>query len=239
MRQLALDLIAEQPPSLDNFIVGPNAEALAALRALAAGEAAARRIHLWGAPASGKTHLLRALVRRPLGPDDPLEAFNREADPDNRVIAVDDCDQLDDARQLAVFRLFNRHAGPEGAALLTASREPPIALNHLRPELRTRLGSGLVLALRPLTDNEREHTLREAARASGVQCHDDLFRYLLTRKARDLRTLLAFFAALDRYALERKRPLSAALAREFDAELAAATDAHSSPPPAHMSPGPG
>ena len=79
-----------------------------------------------------------------------------------------------------------------------------------------------MLALRPLSDEEREQTLREAARASGVHCHDDVFRYLLTRKARDLRSLLAFFAAIDRYALERKRPLSAALAREFDAELEAA-----------------
>lgn len=239
MRQLALDLITEPPPSLDNFIAGPNAEALAALRALAAGGATARRIHLWGAPASGKTHLLRALVGHPLGPGDPLDTFNRDADPRTGVIAVDDCDQLDDARQLALFRLFNRHAGPEGAAILTASVQPPIALHHLRPELRTRLGSGLVLALRPLTDDEREQTLREAARASGVQCHDDLFRYLLTRKARDLRTLLAFFAALDRYALERKRPLSAALAREFDAELADATVAASHPPATHASHGPG
>ena len=222
MRQLALDLIAEAPPSLDNFIAGPNAEALAALRALAEHRPIERRIHVWGSAASGKTHLLRALVGSPLGPTAPLEAFSRDAVPRTGVIAVDDTDQLDDARQLALFGLFNRHAGPEGATILTTSREPPITLDHLRPELRTRLGSGLVLALRPLSDEEREQTLREAARASGVHCHDDVFRYLLTRKARDLRSLLAFFAAIDRYVLERKRPLSAALAREFDAELEAA-----------------
>ncbi len=222
MRQLALDLIAEPAPSLDNFIAGPNAEAVVALRALAARDPAARRIHLWGDPASGKTHLLRALVGKPLGPADSLDDFGREPDRRGGVIAVDDCEQLDDDRQLALFRLFNRHAGPDGSAIVTASREPPLALQHLRPELRTRLGAGLVLALRPLTDEEREQALREAARLSGVHCHDDVFRYLLTRKARDLRTLLAFFAALDRYALERKRPLTAALAREFDLEVAAA-----------------
>lgn len=220
MRQLALDLIAEARPSLENFVAGPNAEALATLRALASGERSAGRVHLWGEPASGKTHLLRALVDSPLAPDSPLDAFSPDPRAAARLIAVDDCDHLDDARQLALFRLFNHHAGQTGTALITASREPPLALTGLRPELRTRLGAGLVLALRPLTDDEREQALREAARSTGVNTHDDVFRYLLTRKARDLRTLLAFFGALDRYALERKRPLSAALAREFDALIA-------------------
>jgi DnaA family protein len=147
------------------------------------------------------------------------------------VIAVDDCDQLDDTRQLALFRLFNQRGGPGNAPIVTASRHAPIALTELRPELRTRLGSGLVLALRPLTDQEREQALREAARATGVYAHNDVFHYLLTRKARDLRTLLAFFSALDHYALERQRPLSAALAREFDALIDTPVEPPAAPRP--------
>ena len=217
MRQLALDLIAEAPASFDNFVAGPNTEALAALRMVAAGRSPVSRVHLWGEPASGKSHLLRALGGTPLGPASAIDAFSACGEAAARVIAVDDCDQLDDTRQLALFRLFNQRASPGSAPIVTASRHAPIALTELRPELRTRLGSGLVLALRPLTDQEREQALREAARATGVHTHDDVFHYLLTRKARDLRSLLAFFSALDRYALERQRPLSAALAREFDA----------------------
>ena len=231
MRQLALDLIAEAPASFDNFVAGPNAEALATLKRVAAGHAEVSRIHLWGEPASGKSHLLRALTRRPLGPMSPIDAFSPSTEAAAEPIAVDDCDQLDDARQLALFRLFNQRAGPGGAPIVTASRHAPIALAQLRPELRTRLGSGLVLALRSLTDQERELALREAARATGVHAHDDVFHYLLTRKARDLRSLLAFFVALDRYALERKRPLSAALAREFDALIN-----ESAEPPAALQP---
>jgi len=224
MHQLALDLIAEAPPSLDNFIAGPNAEALAALRATASGQAPARRVHLWGDSASGKTHLLRALVGTPLGPASAIHDFDIPPSSAHPVLAIDDCEQLDDTQQLALFRLFNRHSDPGGSVIVTASQAAPIALGMLRPELRTRLGSGLVLALRLLTDAEREQALREAARASGVHCSDDVFRYLLTRKARDLRSLLAFFSALDRYALERQRPLTAALAREFDAQVAASME---------------
>jgi DnaA family protein len=231
MHQLALDLIAEAPPSFDNFIAGPNAEALAVLRAIANGQAPARRVHLWGDSASGKTHLLRALVGTPLGPASAIPDFDIHPDPSYPVLAIDDCEQLDDAQQLSLFRLFNRHSDPGGSVIVTASQAAPIALDMLRPELRTRLGSGLVLALRLLTDAEREQALREAARASGVHCSDDVFRYLLTRKARDLRSLLAFFSALDRYALERQRPLTAALAREFDAQVAASLQARQPPQP--------
>lgn len=225
MHQLALDLIAEAPPSLDNFTAGPNVEALAVLRAVASGQAPARRVHLWGDSASGKTHLLRALVGTPLGPASTIRDFDIHPGSTRPVLAIDDCEQLDDTQQLALFRLFNRHSDPGGSVIVTASQAAPISLDMLRPELRTRLGSGLVLALRLLTDAEREQALREAARTSGVHCSDDVFRYLLTRKARDLRSLLAIFSALDRYALERKRPLTAALARDFDTQLAASRQA--------------
>ena len=62
MRQLALDLIARAEPSLDNFVEGPNRELLSVLRAVAAGPHLPPRVHLWGEPGCGKTHLLRALA---------------------------------------------------------------------------------------------------------------------------------------------------------------------------------
>ena len=121
MRQLALDLIAEAPASFDNFVAGPNTEALAALRMVAAGRSPVSRVHLWGEPASGKTHLLRALTGTPVGPESPLKAFSPSAEAAAQVIAVDDCERLDDTRQLALFRLFNQRAGPGGAPIVTAS----------------------------------------------------------------------------------------------------------------------
>ena len=53
-RQLALDLVQPLRPSLDNFVVGRNAEAVAALRALVAG-GGERFVLLWGGEGSGRT----------------------------------------------------------------------------------------------------------------------------------------------------------------------------------------
>ena len=60
-RQLALDLVQPLRPSLDNFVVGRNAEAVAALRALVDG-GGERFVLLWGAEGSGRSHLLRAVA---------------------------------------------------------------------------------------------------------------------------------------------------------------------------------
>ena len=57
-QQLIFDWQRELVPSLDNFIIGSNAELHAVLRASAAGECS-ESVYLWGAPGSGKTHLLR------------------------------------------------------------------------------------------------------------------------------------------------------------------------------------
>ncbi len=223
MRQLTLDLLTQPAPSLDNFVAGPNIEALSALQALASGDRSMRRVHLWGETASGKTHLLRALSHTPLGPHTPLEAFTLQFEGAREVVVVDDCDHLDDARQQALFQCYNRVLAEPALAIVTTSRQAPIALT-LRPELRSRLGSGLVIELRALSDAEREHALRQAALRTGAHCVDEVYRYLLTRKARDMRSLLGLFSALDRYALERQRAITLALIREFEA-LAASTPA--------------
>lgn len=216
MRQLPLDLLTQPAPSLDNFVAGPNIEALSALRALAGGDRSMRRVHLWGETASGKTHLLRALAHAPLGPHAALEAFAPPREGPGDVVAVDDCDHLDDPRQQALFQRYNHVLADPALAIVTSSRQAPIAL-ALRPELRSRLGSGLVIELRVLSDAEREHALRQAALRTGAHCADEVYRFLLTRKARDMRSLLGFFSALDRYALERQRAITLALIREFEA----------------------
>ena len=60
MRQLVLDIQPSGPPTLDDFVVGRNAEVLAALRQWTKGMGE-RFIYLWGEPGAGKTHLLNAV----------------------------------------------------------------------------------------------------------------------------------------------------------------------------------
>ena len=219
MGQLALDLHAIAPPSLANFVAGGNDEALVCLRGLAAGARTPRFVYLWGAPGSGRSHLLAALAgERVLGPTSPLDDFARTcANPAEAaaiVTAADDVHRFDAERQESLFHLFNRVlARPDGALVCTGDR-PPLAL-ALRDDLRTRLGWGLVIELRLLDDVHKAAALRRAADARGVTLSSDFIPWLLTHRSRDIRELLALFDALDRFAFERKRPITLPLLREW------------------------
>ena len=62
MQQLLLKIGPALEPDFDNYVAGPNAEALAAVRAFAARSREAV-MYLWGDPGSGRTHLLRAAAK--------------------------------------------------------------------------------------------------------------------------------------------------------------------------------
>jgi len=214
MSQLALDLLAAAPPTLENFVAGRNAECLQRLRELAAGTSPVRVVYLWGVPGSGRTHLLTALCAggRLLDPQAELAAF--AFDESCPVYAVDDVHALDASRQQALFALFIRVQGSDRAALACSGPRPPLAL-PLREDLRTRLGSGLVFELQLLDDDDKATALAAIARERGVALAPDVVPWLLHHRARDIRRLLAEFDAIDRFALERKRPITLALVREW------------------------
>lgn len=210
MRQLILDLLPENPPSPANFVAGRNAEAVAALTAWAS-PGARESLLLYGEPGSGKTHLLRAFapVYRDAAAAPDLGNFSPG---DSPRVAVDNVEALSEAGQVALFDLFNRLRAA-GGALLAASREPPARL-ALREDLRTRLSSGLVYRLQPLTDEEKRAALEAQAVSRALPLPPGAIDYLLSRAARDMRHLSSILAALDRYSLERKRPITLPLLRE-------------------------
>lgn len=218
MQQLILDLIRPAPPGFDNFVPGPNAEALDRIRAVAQGDRGFRLIYLWGQAGTGKTHLLRALRGPVLGPDTDLAFFAQAIEP-GTVIAVDDCDRLDATRQAALFQLFNHVLAEPKAAIVCAGLQAPQAL-AVRDDLRTRLGYGLVLRLLALPDEALRAAIERQLTESGTPFAPDLIDYLLRHKPRDLRSLLALLHALDRYALERQRMLTVPLLRDFERQSA-------------------
>ena len=69
MKQLVLDLGADQAHSLDSFEVGPNAEAAALMAQFAARASREHFAYLWGEGGVGKTHLLKALASSEPGAD--------------------------------------------------------------------------------------------------------------------------------------------------------------------------
>jgi len=193
--QLVLDIGPAAEPDFDNYVAGPNAEAVASLRGFAAGATREAVMYLWGEPGSGRTHLLRAAAR--VNPD---------------LIVADDVEKLDDPAQQRLFAAIN--AAREGEPpVLAAGSQPPAQL-ALREDLRTRLAWGLVYQLKPLTDAEKALHLRAQAARRGLRLSDDVVAYLLTRLPRDLASLNAVLEALDRYSLASKRPVTVPLVRE-------------------------
>lgn len=220
--QLVFELAAPEPPSFANFVVGPNAEAVTALTRLANGAAPETGLVVWGAPAAGKTHLLRAAVHASLArgcravyaehPDalDPAELPTLSA---QQLVAVDAIDAADQAAQGVLFTLYNALRAA-GAHLVAAARVPPAGM-PLRADLRTRLGWGLVYELVPLADDDKPAALVAYARQRGFSLAPEVVRHLLVHGRRDMATLLATLAALDRHSLATKRPITVAMLREW------------------------
>jgi DnaA family protein len=195
MRQLPLEISPPAAPSLDNFVAGANAEALAAVRALAAGGRPEAVVYLWGERGSGRTHLLRAATLANPG-----------------LIAADDVETLDATAQQALFNAIN--AARDGqAAVLAAGGAPPAALS-LREDLRTRLAWGLVYQLRAPSDADKAAHLRAEAARRGLRMPEEVLAYLLNHLPRDLASLNAVLDALDRYSLATQRPLTLPLVRQ-------------------------
>lgn len=216
MQQIPLELHRVEAPSLGNFVAGRNAEVLAWLRALRDGAPpqGVSVIYLWGAPGSGKTHLLTALAGASavLGPASPVHGYRLDAGA--RVVAVDDCERLDAPRQRRLFQLLEHARARPGATVVAAGAQPPLRL-ALRDDLRTRLGAGLVGQLHPLDDEEKAVLLAQVAAERGVTLSAEVVPWLLAHTSRDIRALLALFDALDRHAYARKRPITLPLLRDM------------------------
>jgi DnaA family protein len=209
-RQLVLDVLRPAPPTLENFVTGRNAEALERLRRVAAAAGGERIVYLWGAPGSGRSHLLQALAvassGRYLQPDDAADAGG--------LTLVDDVEHLDAAAQVRLFNRLNAVRARADAACVAAGSSPPGQL-PLREDLRTRLAWGLVYQLQPLSDAEKAAALRAHAAARGLAVGAEAIDYLLTHLPRDMRTLAAAVDALDGFALAHKRPLTVPLIRQW------------------------
>ncbi len=217
MKQLALDIAQPPAPTLDNFIPGRNAELLGALYATANGASSEQFIYLWGAPGSGRSHLLRAVADAAIAHGRPSKIFNSserafEA-PDDALCAVDDVHALDPLAQIALFNLHNRIKAGHG--ILVASGNAAPAQLGLRADLMTRLAAGLVYQVHRLNEEEKVAALQRHARARGFKLTSEVIAYLLRHVQRDLPSLLGLLDALDRYSLANRRAITLPLLREL------------------------
>lgn len=175
-------------PSLENFVVGKNAELVQRLR----DRDFPTILYLWGAPGTGKTHLLNAVPE---------------------LLCFDDAQKLSAVAQEQLFDAYNQ-AKLDGAQLVVTGDRAPRLL-PLREDLRTRLGAGLVYELQPLSDEEKRQALLAAAQARSMPLNKEVLDYVLTHRSRDMRSLMALLNALDHYSLVNKRLVTLPLLKEI------------------------
>lgn len=202
MKQLLLDIQPAPPPSLENFVVGQNAEVLDSLRKTISGQSEIRFIYLWGPDGSGKSHLLQSCAMLAAKFEVPLTI-------------ADDVQTYSDEKQIALFNTFNHLRENAAAGLLMATGLAPPMQMGLRDDLATRLAWGLVYQLQPLTDEEKALALRAHASERGMKLPDEVVDYCLRYLRRDLPTLMATLDALDEWSLISKKPVTVPMLRKL------------------------
>jgi DnaA family protein len=191
-------------------VTGGNAETLAALSGWLAGAQHETSFCLWGELGAGCSHLLLASGFAYV--DAALDSSLSGATSAGQM-AVDHVESLNETGQIALFNHFNRLKMASGM-LLTATNQPPAHL-ALREDLRTRLGSGLIYRLQPLSDHVKAAALAAQAKDRALKLSPEAIDYLMRHAPRDMRTLSSFIVALDRYTLEHKRAVTLPLLREL------------------------
>ncbi|MCB5188348.1 AAA family ATPase [Methylobacillus caricis] len=200
MKQLLLDIQPPASPTLENFVVGRNAEALFQLKSTIQQDGNARFIYLWGASGCGKSHLITAC--NALAGQHGLN-----------MICVDDVHLLSDEEQISLFDIYNQ-LRESGGSLVASGQAAPGQMG-LRDDLATRLAWGLAYQLHPLSDEEKAQALKIHAQARGMKLPDEVLDYCLRHLRRDMPNLIATIDALDEWSLTDKRAVTLPLLKQL------------------------
>jgi DnaA family protein len=192
MKQLLLDIKPVARPTLQNFVIGRNAEVLTNLRSTI--ENKAHFIYIWGEKGCGKSHLLSA-----------CDSFG--------IKVADDVHLLDNEAQIELFNKYNQ-LKECGEILIAAGSHSPNQMG-LRNDLATRLAWGLVYHLQPLNDTEKAQALINHAKERGFNLPNDVIEYCLRYMRRDLPTLMATLDALDEWSLTTHRPVTVPMLKQL------------------------
>jgi len=220
--QIPVPFQVRETITLDRFVVGQNQQVIDACI-----QAQEPFIFLWGETGSGKSHLLQACCNRAAEQNQtcvylPLAELKDESSDMLQgletiaLVCLDDVDALadNDDWQLALFHLFNRCRDNDCQLILSAS-QPPSALPFTLPDLLSRMGWGLTLRVRPLSDPDKKQALQAHARSLGMDLSPEVMRYLLAHFPRDLTSLWALISELDHATLVAKRKLTIPFIKSF------------------------
>ena len=214
-QQLPLGIALRDGAAFENFYPGSNQAAVAAVHGMAA-----PGVYLWGAPGTGKTHLLQAACAAALRQNNraaylPLREAAQftpamlQGWEDFALVCVDDLDAVAGHAdwERALFHLYNGVRDAGGCLHVTAAAAPAqsgIAL----ADLRSRLGHAPVYQLQALDDAGKLAVLQQRAMRRGFELPAETADYLFSRYQRDMHSLCNLLDVLDTASLAAQRKLT-------------------------------
>lgn len=184
------------------------------------------QIGLWGAAASGKTHLLNASADFARQHGVALQIYDavqlRQCDAGEfaeldhgDVLVVDNLDAVSGMAdwEACFYQVINRCR--EGDfRFLFALTDKPDDLHTTLDDFRSRLQWGLMLQLPASGDPEIRQILRQRAQIIGISLGEDVIAYLLTHHERNLATQMAILRRLDAASLSQQRKVTIPLIKQ-------------------------
>jgi DnaA family protein len=225
MKQLTLGVQLKERATFASFLVARNVELVTHLRQVAA-LTPAGATWIAGPHTAGKSHLLQAVCaatapgkRAAYLPLESLLPFG--------PAAIEGAEQLDlacydDVQAIAgladweqaLFSSWQR-ALERGSTLLFAAREAPGLVDFGLADLKSRLSSSAVFAVRELNDDEQLQALELRANLRGFELPAETARYLQRRYPRDMRSLCEVLDTLDDAAFAAQRRITVPFIKEF------------------------
>ncbi len=201
--------------SLNDFVCDKNSEIPALLSSLAGGDKSFPVWYLWGVSASGKSHLIQAVVQQAqqnglnaividfaqqqvnseiLG---GLESFD--------LVCLDHLDKVIAQKnwQEALFHLINRMMAKQ-SVLLVAAQKNVAELQLELADLASRLSWGINLQVKALADEDKVLVLKQQAKKRGFELQDEVANYLLKHYSRDLKQLDHYLSVLNKSSLSEQ-----------------------------------
>ncbi len=222
MSQLALPLQLADHAVFASFLDSGNETLVATLKSVADGQSG-RGCWLWGAGATGKTHLLQAVCDRAGDrsiylPIPTLSAAGPgilEGLGDREVICIDDVDCVAGTEdwELALFTLFN-DLDANGGQLVVSASAAPRKCGFGLADLASRMSRLPVFQLASLDEGRLAAALQLRAGHRGLELPDETAAYLLKRSRRDMASLYDLLDKLDLEALRAQRRLTIPFVRD-------------------------
>ena len=222
MSQLALPLRLADHAVFETFLGTGNEAVVDHLRSLP-GAAAGQGAWVWGAPATGKSHLLQAACERfadraaylPLADIAGAGPALLEGLESRQLVCIDDVDAVagNDAWERGLFALCNALV-EEGHHLVVSAAASPRESGIVLADLKSRFQRLATFQLRALDEASRMAALQLRAGHRGLELPADTARFLMTRSRRDMKSLYELLDRLDLEALRAQRKLTIPFVRD-------------------------